>query len=129
MHEEELKRERLKVEHMEKRLKLIMEENKILKSLLLDQRGGATASHSVHPHGSSTAATAAAAATITTTTTSTLPTQPAEHKTAATTTTNFNKAALSLNIAGGASSSEQFYSIDEDNGDEPQKPSVDPVNK
>ena len=39
MHEEELKRERAKNEHLEKRLKLIVEENNILKSLLLDQKG------------------------------------------------------------------------------------------
>ena len=36
IHEEELKRERMKVKHLEKRIQLVIEENKILKSLLLD---------------------------------------------------------------------------------------------
>lgn len=33
MHEQELKNERLKVEHLELRMKLILEENRILKSM------------------------------------------------------------------------------------------------
>lgn len=35
-HEQELKNERLKVEHLELRMKLILEENRILKSMVTD---------------------------------------------------------------------------------------------
>ncbi|KAL4439306.1 hypothetical protein ABPG74_016969 [Tetrahymena malaccensis] len=41
-HKEELERERNKVENLEKKIKLLMEENKILKSLLLDNQSATT---------------------------------------------------------------------------------------
>lgn len=35
-HEQELKKEKLKIEHLELRIKLILEENRILKSMIQD---------------------------------------------------------------------------------------------